>query len=91
MKDFPDEMQGDIAIHLYREVLALPLFEPASQGCLKALAQQVKSIFCAPGEFLVHSGDFIRYVYYICNGSMEILNAGMVVAILGENGRRYIG
>ena len=84
MKDFPDEMQGDIAMHLYREVLALPLFKSASQGCMKAIALQVKSMFCAPEEYLVHTGDTITYIYFVCNGSMEILRQGMVVAILGR-------
>ena len=43
LRDFPEEMQGDIAMHLHREVLALPLFENASQGCLKSIALQVNS------------------------------------------------
>jgi hypothetical protein len=41
MRDFPVEMQGDIAFELHKDVLALPLFEDASQGCLKAMAMQV--------------------------------------------------
>ena len=84
MRDFPEELQGDIAMHLHREVLALPIFENASHGCLKAIAMQIKSMFCAPGEYLIHKGDAISYVYFVCNGSMEILQNDMVVAILGK-------
>ena len=43
MKDFPEEMQGDICVHLNKDVLALNLFKPASQGCLKVL--QCYSVF----------------------------------------------
>lgn len=84
MRDFPEEMQGDIALHLHKEVLALPLFENASHGCQKSVALQIKSMFCAPGEYLLHKGDAINYVFFVCNGSMEILKDGMVVAILGK-------
>lgn len=83
MKDFPIEMQGDIAMHLHREMLSLPLFNSASRGFIKAVAVQVKSMFCAPGELLILRGDAINYIYFLCNGSMEILKNGMVVAILG--------
>eukprot|EP00058_Branchiostoma_floridae_P002188 XP_002587676.1 hypothetical protein BRAFLDRAFT_126737 [Branchiostoma floridae] len=34
MKDFPDELRADIAMHMHKEILSLPLFENASQGCL---------------------------------------------------------
>ena len=84
LHDFPEELQRDIAMHLHREVLALPLFEQASHGCVKSLSMQIKSMFCAPGEFLVHKGDAVNYVYFVCNGSMEVLKEGMVVAILGK-------
>ena len=49
LRDFPEELRGDICIHLYREILALPIFESASPGCLKALSLTVKTIFCGPG------------------------------------------
>ena len=83
LKDFPVEMQGDIAMHLHREVLALPIFSQASQGCLKAIAMQIKPMFCAPGEYVIHKADAINCIYFVCNGSLEILKDGMVVAILG--------
>ena len=86
MKDFPVEMQGDIAMHLHREILALPIFENASQGCLKAIAMQIKPMFCAPGEYIMHKGDVITSICCVCSGSMEILKDGMVVAITGWSG-----
>ena len=74
LKDFPVEMQGDIAMHLHKEVLACPIFEDASQGCLKAVSMKIKSMFCAPGEYVLHRGEIINYVYFVCNGSLEILD-----------------
>ena len=84
MKEFPEELRGDVSMHLHREILQLPIFEAASQGCLKLLSLHIKTNFCAPGEYLIHKGDALAYIYYICNGSMEVMQNNMVVAILGE-------
>ena len=83
-KDYPEELRSDIALHLYRELLYLPLFSGAPQGCLKRLAyQSVRNRFFTPGEFLLHSDDRISSLYFVCSGSLEILRDGLVVAILG--------
>lgn len=84
MKEFPEELRGDVSLHLHREILSLPIFESAGQGCLKLLSLHIKTNFCAPGEYLIHKGDALAYIYYICNGSMEVMQNNMVVAILGE-------
>ncbi|XP_076265799.1 eag-like K[+] channel isoform X3 [Rhynchophorus ferrugineus] len=84
LKEFPEELRGDVSMHLHREILQLPIFEAASQGCLKLLSLHIRTNFCAPGEYLIHKGDALSYVYYICNGSMEVVQNNMVVAILGK-------
>ena len=85
LHDFPTEMQGDVAMHLHREVLSLPIFDNASQGCRKAIAMQITPTFCTPGEYVLHRGDAVSGIYCVCNGSMEVLRDGMVVAILGNS------
>lgn len=85
LKEFPEELRGDVSMHLHREILQLPIFEAASQGCLKLLSLHIRTNFCAPGEYLIHKGDALSYIYYICNGSMEVVQNNMVVAILGES------
>ncbi|XP_074028422.1 eag-like K[+] channel isoform X1 [Leptinotarsa decemlineata] len=84
LKEFPEELRGDVSMHLHREILQLPIFESASQGCLKLLSLHIRTNFCAPGEYLIHKGDALSYIYYICNGSMEVVQNNMVVAILGK-------
>jgi len=44
---------------------------------------QIKPMFCAPGEYVIHKADAINCIYFVCNGSLEILKDSMVVAILG--------
>ena len=71
-------------MHLHKEVLGLPLFEAASQGCLKSISLRIKTSFCAPDEYLVHKGDVLQNIFYLSSGSMEVVQDGMVVAILGK-------
>ncbi|XP_069107676.1 voltage-gated delayed rectifier potassium channel KCNH8-like isoform X2 [Argopecten irradians] len=84
LKDFPDEMRGEISLHLHKDLLSLAIFETATQGCLKAISLHTRRAFSAPGEFIIHKGDAINYVYLLCSGSMEVLKTEMVVAILGK-------
>ncbi|XP_062861520.1 potassium voltage-gated channel subfamily H member 8 [Trichomycterus rosablanca] len=84
LKDFPDELRADIAMHLNKELLQLPLFESASRGCLRSLSLIIKTSFCAPGEFLIREGDALQAIYFVCSGSMEVLKENTVLAILGK-------
>ncbi|XP_015924116.1 voltage-gated delayed rectifier potassium channel KCNH8 isoform X2 [Parasteatoda tepidariorum] len=84
LREFPDELRGDASMHLHKEILSLPVFDHAPQGCLKLLSRHVRSNFCAPGEYLVHMGDALTNIHFVCNGSMEVLQNNMVVAILGK-------
>ncbi|CAG0892853.1 unnamed protein product [Darwinula stevensoni] len=85
LRELPEELRGDVSMHIHREILSLPIFETASQGCLKFLSLHIRTNFCAPGEYLIHKGDALQYIYYLCNGSMEVVDNNMVVAILGES------
>lgn len=87
LKDFPDELRADIAMHLNKELLQLPLFESASRGCLRSLSLIIKTSFCAPGEFLIRQGDALQAIYFVCSGSMEVLKDNTVLAILGKSVR----
>nr|XP_014345650.1 PREDICTED: potassium voltage-gated channel subfamily H member 4 [Latimeria chalumnae] len=84
LKDFPDELRADIAMHLNKDILQLPLFESASRGCLRALSLHIKTSFCAPGEYLIRQGDALQANYFVCSGSLEVLKDNMVLAILGK-------
>ena len=62
----------------------MALFQAAPQGCLKSISLTIKTSFCAPDEYLVHTGDVVSTIYYISSGSMEVVQDGMVVALLGR-------
>uniref|UniRef100_A0A8C9RGI3 Voltage-gated delayed rectifier potassium channel KCNH4 n=1 Tax=Scleropages formosus TaxID=113540 RepID=A0A8C9RGI3_SCLFO len=84
LHDFPDELRADIAMHLNKDILQLPVFESASRGCLRSLSLHIKTSFCAPGEYLIRHGDALHANYFVSSGSLEVLKDGMVLAILGK-------
>ncbi|KAG8432633.1 hypothetical protein GDO86_017034, partial [Hymenochirus boettgeri] len=84
LRDFPDELRADIAMHLNKEILQLAIFESASRGCLRSLSLSIKTSFCAPGEYLIRQGDALQAIYFVCSGSMEVLKDNTVLAILGK-------
>ncbi|XP_078135046.1 voltage-gated delayed rectifier potassium channel KCNH4 [Sander vitreus] len=84
LHDFPDELQADIAMHLNKDILQLPVFKGASRGCLRSLSLHIKTSFCVPGEYLIRQGDALHANYFVCSGSLEVLKDSMVLAILGK-------
>ncbi|XP_074512253.1 potassium voltage-gated channel subfamily H member 4a [Sebastes fasciatus] len=84
LHDFPDELRADIAMHLNKDILQLPVFERASRGCLRSLSLHIKTSFCAPGEYLIRHGDALQANYFVCSGSLEVLKDDVVLAILGK-------
>ncbi|KAH0629256.1 hypothetical protein JD844_011193 [Phrynosoma platyrhinos] len=84
LQSLPDELRADIALHLHKDLLQLPLFEGASRGCRRSLSLSVRTSFCTPGEYLIRQGDALQALYLVCSGSMEVLKDGTVLAILGK-------
>ncbi|XP_072229966.1 voltage-gated delayed rectifier potassium channel KCNH4 [Leuresthes tenuis] len=84
LHDFPDELRADIAMHLNKDILQLPVFKGASRGCLRSLSLHIKTSFCVPGEYLIRQGDALHASYFVCSGSLEVLKDNMVLAILGK-------
>ncbi|KAK4807260.1 hypothetical protein QYF61_006321 [Mycteria americana] len=84
LQSLPEELRADIARHLHKELLQLPLFAGASRGCLRALSLGVRPAFCTPGELLIRRGDALQALYFLRSGSMEVLRDGTVLAILGK-------
>lgn len=90
MKGFPECLQADICLHLNRNLLHnCKAFQGATKGCLRALAMRFRTTHAPPGDTLVHSGDVLTALYFLCRGSIEILKDDIVVAILGKHTHEF--
>ncbi|TRY74167.1 hypothetical protein DNTS_004228 [Danionella cerebrum] len=79
LKDFPDELRSDIAMHLNKEILELSVFSSLSRGCLRSLSLHIKTSFCAPGEYLLRQGDALQALFFVCSGKGDLIGANMSV------------
>ncbi|XP_022099861.1 potassium voltage-gated channel subfamily H member 6-like isoform X2 [Acanthaster planci] len=86
LKSFPECLQADICLHLNRNLLNnCAAFKGASPGCLRAFSMKFKTTHAPPGDTLIHRGDVLSALYFICRGSIEILKDDVVLAILGKD------
>ena len=86
LKSFPESLQADICLHLNRQLLnRCPAFQDANAGCLRMLALQFNSTHVPPGDTLIHKGDNLDAIYFIAQGTLEIVNDDVVMAILDKN------
>ena len=44
LQDFPEELRGDVSMHLHNEILGLPIFDTAPEGCKKLLSNKVNPV-----------------------------------------------
>ena len=81
----PKDMKADICVHLNRKVFnEHPAFRLASDGCLRQLAVHFTTNHCAPGDIIHHCGESLDSLYFIANGSLEVIQDDEVVAILSK-------
>ncbi|XP_055329281.1 potassium voltage-gated channel subfamily H member 6-like isoform X2 [Paramacrobiotus metropolitanus] len=86
LKGFPECLQGDICLHLNRQLLENnPAFRDASPGCLRALSVRFHTTHVPPGDTLVHRGDVLNALYFVSRGSLEVIKEDIVEAILGKD------
>lgn len=55
LKEFPEELRGDVSMHLHREILQLPIFESASQ------VTSTLFIIFFPIQFNFHPARILNY------------------------------
>jgi glucose-6-phosphate 1-dehydrogenase len=69
-----------------RDVLnRVPLFQGTDAVFLHTVALALKSVVFSPGETVIRKGDIGREMYFICRGTVEVLDGGgKVLNTLGE-------
>ncbi|XP_068615556.1 potassium voltage-gated channel subfamily H member 6-like [Brachionichthys hirsutus] len=86
LKGFPGSLQADICLHLNRSLLQnCKAFHGGSQACLRALGMRFKTVHAPPGDILIHYGDILDSLFFISQGSIQVIRDDVVVAILETN------
>ncbi|KAL3091738.1 hypothetical protein niasHT_024320 [Heterodera trifolii] len=81
----PKDMRADICVHMNRQVFnEHSCFKLASEGCQRAFATNLETIHAAPGDLLYHTGESVDALWFLVQGSLEVIQDDEVVAILGK-------
>ncbi|CEF62317.1 Potassium voltage-gated channel subfamily H member 5 [Strongyloides ratti] len=81
----PKDMKADICVHLNRKVFnEHACFRLASDGCLRSFAVYLETNHAAPGDLLYHTGESVDALWFVVQGSLEVIQDEEVVAILGK-------
>nr|XP_026691793.1 potassium voltage-gated channel subfamily H member 8-like isoform X2 [Ciona intestinalis] len=84
LKDFSNDIQSDVYVHIHREILDLPMFQKNNQGFTRFLSHHMTRYKVSPGPNIIHQGDPLHDIYFLCNGSIEIRKGDVMVNILGK-------
>ena len=75
LNDLPEPLRLKIVLHLADTVLAtVPLFAHTSPLLRNALLNSLESCTFTPGTFVVHEGERGNDLFFIVNGSLEIVS-----------------
>ncbi|XP_076823616.1 uncharacterized protein LOC143469711 isoform X1 [Clavelina lepadiformis] len=84
LKDFPADIQADVAMHIYKDVLNIPIFRKGPEGMRRYLSLHIEQRKISPGEVMIYDGDPLSSVNYVCKGSLEVLKNDLVISILSK-------
>ena len=62
-----------------------PLLASKKDGYGTYVPIHTETSFYGPSEYLLQKDDLLDSVFYVCRGSLEVLDNDIVVAILGTN------
>lgn len=87
LADLPTPLHVEIALHLNRSIIEkVPLFRGATEKVLRELALRFEPTVAIPGQEIVRRGDIGNEIYFINQGTVEVLGQddAEVIATLGD-------
>ncbi|CUT99305.1 potassium voltage gated channel subfamily H [Echinococcus multilocularis] len=86
-RSFPECLQSDICMHVYKTMLKTTrAFEGLTEGCLRTFALRIRTVHLPPGDTLIHAGGLLTCLYFVEQGSLEVLDPqdGAILAVLSK-------
>ncbi|MBI4454301.1 MAG: cyclic nucleotide-binding domain-containing protein [Acidobacteria bacterium] len=72
----PPSLRTEVSLFLNRDIIQkVPLFRTASEDFIRAIALEMHPVIFMPGDYIIRAGDPGEEMYFISQGSVEILSA----------------
>jgi voltage-gated potassium channel len=87
MQDLPYSLRMNVALYMNKSIIEkIPLFKNANENIIKEIVLQLKPVIFTPGDYIFRLGEEGQHMYFISNGSVEIVDEekGIVFATLSE-------
>jgi len=76
LADLPPSLRIEVEMHLRRDIVAkVPFFKDADSTMIRALVAQLKPRIAMAGEYIIRKGDIGESMFFIANGTVEVLAA----------------
>lgn len=71
----PPSLQTDVSLFLKRDIIEkVPLFQGASDEFIREIALQMTPVVFTPGDYIYKAGESGRDMYFITQGTVEVLS-----------------
>ncbi len=71
----PPSLRTDVSLFLKRDIIEnVPLFQGASDEFIREIALQMTPVIFTPGDFIYKAGELGRDMYFITQGTVEVLS-----------------
>lgn len=75
MDDLPSSLKMKVALYLNQDIFKkIPLFQDASQDLITKLVTTLRPVVFTPGDFIFRKGDIGHNLYFINQGSVEVVS-----------------
>ena len=80
LNSLPSGLRSEVSLHLKRDVIQrVPFFREAGEQFIREIANQMRPLVATPGELVFHFGDPANHMYFISQGTLDVLDQNMVV------------
>lgn len=83
----PKNLRTEVVLFLNKDIIEkVPLFKNANESLIEEIVLALKPILYQPGDYIFHKGAIGREMYFIAQGSVEVVSqdGNTVYATLGE-------
>jgi len=85
LTELPARLRTEISLEINGAIISkVPFFKDSNPGFISALVSYLKPEIYAPGEWVVREGDVGHEMYFISQGTVDVVVNNAVVANLGE-------
>lgn len=92
LANLPQSLKTDISLHIHKELIKkVPYFKQTDKDFITDIIMQIKPLVFLPGDYIVKKGEMGHCMYFISNGSVQVMSEDESSIITTLNEGDYFG